>query len=139
MACFMMFWVVCLLRRSKFAPARCLKAPGRVREHGGPGGFLKNSSRCSGACHDRWGGSGGAPGGVRELHVIVLEALGVVVEVFGGPSSRPQGSMSTKCRNCQRFEASQKAINAPALAPGICKSASGRLRGMPPEALRARL
>ena len=72
--------------------------------------------------------------------MIVFEALD---EVFGGSRSGQEGSMSTKCRTCQRFRASQEAITSPAPAPRMLRECSGNapemLRGMLPEASRASL
>ena len=64
--------------------------------------------------------------------MFILEALGELVEVFGGSRSGQEGPMSTKRCTCQRFGGSQEAITSPTPAPG-------QLRGMPPGASRASL
>ena len=66
-----------------------------------------------------------APGDVREFHMIVLEALGELVEVFGGSRSGQEGPMSTKCCTCQRFLDSQETINSPGWIPGKLQVGSG--------------
>ena len=62
------FLLACLLGSLKFVPCR----------------LLDSSSRCSGARNSVLGGCLRAPRGVRELHMIVLEVPGELVEVFGG-------------------------------------------------------
>ena len=78
-----------------------------------------------------------------ELHMIVLEGLGELLEVLGGSRSGQEGSMSTKYCTCQRFWSSQEAASSPRPAPRMLRASSvpapSRHRGMPPEASRARL
>ena len=75
--------------------------------------------------------------------MIVLEALGELVEVFGSSRIDQEGRKSTKRCTCQRFGASQEAVNSAVPHPGRfqqgSESSPGRLRGIPLEASRASL
>ena len=66
--------------------------------------------------------------------MIILEALGELVEVLGGSRSGQEGPMSTKCCADVFEHPTRRLPPQRLLRPG-----SDGLRGMPPEALRARL
>ena len=62
---------------------------------------------------------------LRDLQLIVFEALGELVEVCGGSRIGQEGLMSTKCCACPRLGASQEAISAPVPAPVRLQDGSG--------------
>ena len=57
--------------------------------------------------------------------MIVLEALGELVEVLGCSRIGQEGRKITKCGTCQRFGASLAAITPPGPAPKMLQVGSG--------------
>ena len=57
--------------------------------------------------------------------MIVVEALGELVEAFGGSRIGHESPMSTKCCSCQRFGGSQEALCSPGGLQISSESASG--------------
>ena len=66
-----------------------------------------------------------AAGEVGELHMIVLEALGELVGVFGGSGIGQEGRKSTKRFTCQRFGSSQESVKSPTLVPEMLQDGLG--------------